>query len=351
MPSSNAFLKQAKQRIESTLKRFFDSEMHKARHPLSLSLMRSVGEFTMRKGGKRARGILVLLGYLTNTKNRITGDILKVAAAYELLHSYLLIHDDIIDRDFERRGGPTLHKIFERTAPSVLSRNKKEKIGLDSAIIAGDVAADLVQRIVLRTKFTYHQKIETLELLERILHTTYVGQVLDILALPEKLPSMQDQLTRYFLKTSTYTIEGPFLTGVQLGKARIDKKAFHAFALDAGLAFQLANDLQNVYSTGYAGTSSDIREGKITLLVSYALASRKYRLQILRLLQQQDKTPGDVATLRSLITMSGGYAKARSVVMRYHARAARRVEKLKLPPIVSGQFRALLDMIINLMNT
>ena len=279
------------------------------------------------------------------TKNKVTSDILKVAAAYEILHAYLLIHDDLIDRDVERRGRPTLHKIFETYAPHILKKQQREQIGIDIAIIVGDLAADLAQRMVLDTRFSDAQKLDVLEYFEQTLHTTYVGQVIDILALPDRLPSFSDQRLRYLLKTATYTIEAPFMAGARLGKARINRKALHAFAQNAGLAFQLSNDVQNVFESGIAGRSSDIREGKITLLVSYALQSRKYRKELLRLLKKQGKTRKDVLRLRRLIELSGGYAKAWSEVVRLHDCAEKSLEKVGVPDMVRAQFDYLLKML------
>lgn len=349
MASHTEFLRITKLKIEKTLRVFFDSQVRKATHPLSKQLMRVVGEYTMRKGAKRARGTLVLLGYLSNTRNKLNADILKIAAAYEILQAYLLIHDDIIDRDIERRGRPTLHKVFEGYAPLSMAKIEREQIGIDIALIVGDLAADLVQRMVLDTNFSDAQKIDALEYFEQTLHTTYVGQVLDILSLPQRIPKMADQYMRYLLKTATYTIEAPFLTGVRMGKAKINQSVFHSFAQDAGLAFQLSNDIQNIYSAGLAGTSSDIREGKITLLVSFALQSVKYRKPLLIMLKKKNKTARDMKRLKKLIVESGGYEKARQEVLVRHERAEKKLSKIGAPPYVFVQFEYLLDMLKKLM--
>lgn len=338
----NQYLVIIRRRINETLGNFFRREIRTAQHPLGKRLLKAIGEYTLRRGAKRTRGTLAILGYLSNPRNTLSEDILKIAAAYELLHAYLLVHDDIIDQDVVRRGGPTLHKAFEHLAPTGMAKKGREKIGSDIAIIAGDIAADLVQRCVLSARFSIRQKVAALEAIERTLHTTYIGQVLDILALPEKVPPLDQQLLRYQLKTAVYTIESPFMLGVRLGRARIAEKAFHAFARDAGVAFQLADDVQNVFSRGLAGRSSDIRHGKITLLISYALHSTRYRHLLVKLLGKKEKTARDLARIRECIIASGGYRHATEVLRRLYRQAERRIPGLRLPEHVEKCCRAVL---------
>ena len=105
--------------LNTTLNDFFAREIliTTKQNKFNGEIVKQLRDFTMRRGAKRIRGMLVLLGFLTNPKNKLTKDIFKVAAAYEILHSYLLIHDDIIDQDEERRGKPTLHVLFKKFAP------------------------------------------------------------------------------------------------------------------------------------------------------------------------------------------------------------------------------------------
>lgn len=303
--------KDMKLRIEATLERFFCTVRKdgKAIHPIGEKLVSSIQEFTLRTGAKRTRGILVLLGFLSGGKKSITDDILKIAAAYEILQSYLLIHDDIIDNDDERRGKPTLHTIFASYVPASANAAQK-KVGVDIAIIAGDVASELVQRMIISTHLTAQVKLWVLMQLNRTLHTTYVGQVLDIMAIPEKIPALASQWLRYEQKTAIYTIEAPFMLGAHIGKANVSAKKFHAFAVKTGVAFQLADDVQNVFGKGIVARQSDVREGKITLLISLALQSPKYRRNIIALLKKKPKTPQDIRRLKGCIKQSGGYDKA-----------------------------------------
>lgn len=340
--TSPAFLIHLRAQIDFALRRFFTQEIRRSSHPLGKRLMKSIAEFTLRKGAKRSRGILVVLGYLCGKGNTVTKDILDIAAAYELLHAYLLVHDDIIDRDTVRRGKPTLHRLYAGYAPSKLSRSDRAAIGNDIAIIAGDIAADLVQRLILSTGFTPRQKLDALAYIEQVLHTTYIGQIIDILAVPQRVPPHSEQLRRYILKTATYTIEGPFTLGVRLGRGSIRSQVFSAFAKAVGVAFQLADDIENAFGTSLAARSSDIRQGKVTLLVSFALQSRTHRRQLLRLLSRPHKTNKDLQDLRTLLIVSGGYGRARDVVHRGYRRGETLLVKSGLPPHILRHFQAVI---------
>ncbi len=331
-------------RINHALRSFFSQATRAAgrQHRVARQLVGSVGEFTLRPGAKRTRGLLVVTGYVSNPRRKVDRNILLAAAAYEVLHAYLLIHDDIIDEDNERRGKPTLHRLFERSAPSTMPRSAREKIGRDIAIIAGDVAADMVQRILLASTFTDKQKLDALQQMERTLQTTYAGQVLDILSVPQRPLPRSDQILRYELKTAQYSIMGPYTLGATLGTARYQTAAFRRFATAAGVAFQLADDVENVFGTGLAARSSDVRSGKVTLLVTLALQSATYRDRILRLLRQPKRTGRDIARLRQLITESGGLDRARQFIDDHYSSAARQVPRLN----ISARSQALLEYLV-----
>jgi len=101
---------------------------------LSPILFKSIKEFIL-GGGKRVRPILFCIGYLGFSKKTPPG-LYRSALSLELLHDFLLVHDDIIDKSSMRRGKPSMHTRLKRC----LFGNKKAKFsGEDLAIVAGDV--------------------------------------------------------------------------------------------------------------------------------------------------------------------------------------------------------------------
>ncbi|MBI3109469.1 polyprenyl synthetase family protein [Candidatus Daviesbacteria bacterium] len=170
------------------------------------------------KGGKRLRGKLVVLGYQLAKQGE--KEILKVAAAYEIMHSAILAHDDIIDQSPLRRGRPSLHK----------------SVGVEQAITLADLGFFLAIKIIAESKFEDKLKIKALGMFSKIMVDTAIGQMLDI--------QKGDSLTIRKLKTAQYTVAGPLQLGAVLGGAKrnlldqLDK-----FGENLGVAFQIRDDI------------------------------------------------------------------------------------------------------------
>ncbi|MEM3811705.1 MAG: polyprenyl synthetase family protein, partial [Thermoplasmata archaeon] len=127
----NQYFEEYPKKVEKVLSDFFKIKKENCKNENIRDIIEKIEEYTLR-GGKRIRPVLMIFGYkLYGGKN--TEEIIKASASLELVQSYLLIHDDIIDESLLRRGKPTIHRIFEKEYDD-------KKIGADLAIIAGDLA-------------------------------------------------------------------------------------------------------------------------------------------------------------------------------------------------------------------
>lgn len=213
-------------------------------------------------GGKMLRGTLVYLGYETATVT-LHPDILKVATAYEIVHTSLLIHDDIIDNSPTRRGKLTIH--------NQLGNNN---YGISQSICLGDMGFFLASKLISQTTFSNQKKNTILQLFSQMLLDTILGEMLDIeLSLPQRKVSKTEILTMQKMKTANYTFVWPLIIGATLGGA--SKKAISSmkiFGESMGIAFQIQDDILGVFGSKKIGKStvSDIVEGKNTLLIQYA---------------------------------------------------------------------------------
>lgn len=233
------------------------------------SLINDIKEFTLR-GGKRIRAILVVYGYKAYG-GKDEKEILKAACAVELMQSFLLIHDDIIDCDELRRGKPTLHKIYEKRNAHV---DNNEKLGRDIAIIAGDIASVLGQKIIQDTSFPDKIKLNAVRVFNEAIINTCIGQSMDIYS-NYKDVSEAEITAIHRLKTAQYTLEAPLVLGaVFSGASEKEIEKLKSFATPMGEAFQLQDDIIGLYGdekrTGKP-IGSDLREGKRTLLITKAL--------------------------------------------------------------------------------
>lgn len=197
------------------------------------------------QGGKRLRPYLVWLGYRVSGGSDL-GRVLPVCLAIELLHNFLLIHDDIVDKSETRRGRPTVHK----------------KIGVELAIILGDIAS--MEAFGLIEDTTIKNKI-----VKVLLETAY-GEALDI-DYAGKSIKLADIFKMTELKTARYSFVGPLIVGYTLGQIReAILNLLEKYGLAVGIAYQLQDDILGVFGDEkQMGKSvlSDMQEGKNTVLI------------------------------------------------------------------------------------
>lgn len=233
--------------------------------PLALGLVNTC------KGGKRIRGVLVKLGYEIGMESsdisRQSSDkeILKVGVAYEILHAALLNHDDIIDKSELRRGKYTLYKALGG-----------DHYGISQALILGDIGLFLPVKLIASSNFPDDFKNKALSYFTQTVIDTGWGEALDV-----ELGNLQierkeaDVLAIHKLKTAQYTISGPLIIGAILagGSDELLEK-LDEFGENLGIAFQIQDDILGCFGDEKAlgkSVTSDIEEGKNTLLITYAL--------------------------------------------------------------------------------
>ena len=268
------------------------------------------------RGGKRLRGALALLGFEAAGGRPV--DILDASVGLELLHAYLLVHDDFMDRDEVRRGGPTIHASLRASAG--------EHLGGSVAILLGSLCQAWAWELILAAPVSPQRALSAAQLLAQALQEVTVGQALDLLApLGAPLPPRGvSEVQR--LKTGSYTFELPLRLGALLGGASPELlAALQAYARPLGQAFQIADDLLGTFGepgvTGKAN-ASDLREGKRTLLIARAeeLATSA---DAAALREQLGKPDANLDELRQILRRSGAEEASRDEAKRLCAEALR----------------------------
>lgn len=273
--------------------------------------------------GKRLRGTLAMVGYeMLGGQDRAM--ILRAATAMEMLHTHMLIIDDIQDRSKLRRGEPALHvTLVERLGNG--DAHTGVSLALNAAIGGGHAAQMLLAG--LRVEPELNRKV--LGIVNYTLAVATHGQTYDILySRPEAQPTEADLERVLHWKTAEYTFLNPLCVGMVLAGAPCeDTNAIRDYALHAGKAFQIMDDVQGVFGdssvSGKEG-GEDIREGKATLLTVYALehAEKIDRAFLEKSLGKADLTVAELKRCQSIIKNSGAYEHA-LVVARQHAADAR----------------------------
>ncbi|MFC1942579.1 polyprenyl synthetase family protein [Chloroflexota bacterium] len=274
-------------------------------------------EFILR-GGKRMRAAFTYYGY------RAVGDkdednILFASAGMEILHSFFLIHDDIIDVSDIRHNMPTVHKIYQRKYEQMgllqnFNADAKEHFGASAAIMAGDICCALAYEAMIESGFQAEKILKALKMMQETVRFTAVGEMLDIVKpLSKKAVTEYEVQQIQYLKTAKYTIESPLHLGAILQGTTDDVlKSLSEYGIPVGIAFQISDDILGIFAdekTLGKPVGSDIKEGKRTLLTIKALdnASTAERDKINSLLGNSSINQSDVKEFRKIIENTGAY--------------------------------------------
>ncbi|KKW06731.1 MAG: hypothetical protein UY41_C0016G0001, partial [Candidatus Moranbacteria bacterium GW2011_GWE1_49_15] len=178
-------------------------------------------------GGKRIRPALMYWGYKA-ADGEDEEKIMKACVGIELVHIFLLIHDDIIDRSERRHGLETVNLWGERKGRKMFERGDIRRFGYSMATIFGDMAYAWANQAILEAELDPKNTLKALSYLQDIVSLTVVGQSQD-LVIEYKLEAKEDEISQmYRNKTAKYTFEGPLHLGALLAGA--DEKVLASFS-------------------------------------------------------------------------------------------------------------------------
>jgi geranylgeranyl diphosphate synthase type I len=277
------------------------------------------------RGGKRIRGSLVMLGYeMSGGTDREM--ILQAARAVEMIHAYLLIMDDIQDRSLTRRGGPTVPVMLAGHHRRHNLAGDGGHFGIAMALNAMGIGNHAAQMILANLNAPEGLRLNVISILNRTVIVTAHGQTNDIMN--EVVAEVNDEAVERVLewKTAHYTFLNPLHMGMVLAGADCHATdAITDYAIHAGKAFQITDDILGVFGTEFDSGKSpmdDMKEGKRTVLSNYALkhsaaADKNFLLQMLG---NTDLTPAEFERCKDIFIESGALKHAQE-------RAAEHVEQ------------------------
>ncbi len=265
----------------------------------------AIGQLALR-GGKRMRPVLLAAAF-----EACGGDldgateakaVTQAGVALELLQAYLLVHDDWIDGDPIRRGGPSV--------PAMMRGRFADGRADAMSVLAGDLASAWAQRALLEVPLPPDRVVSAARHLARMQEEVLQGQVLDVGGVARDAGEVE---AMHALKTASYSVRGPVVMGASLaGAADAQVAALAEFATPLGVAFQLRDDLLGVFgdaTTMGKPAGGDLRAGKRTSVVVAALGDARASELLLRVLGRIDASEPD---LRAAVTgMEACGARAR----------------------------------------
>ncbi len=306
-------------------------------HLINPILHEAIQEFSLREG-KRIRPLLVILsykGYLPKGK-RTPSSLYLASTCTEFLHTFMLIHDDIIDCSDLRRGKPTMHRMLSATIPSA----DPDKLGRDLAIIAGDIVYALAIDAFIAIKEAPARKEQALKYFIQTAAFTAMGEFVDTISGADTLANVEekDVFLNYSLKTARYTFDCPLVTGAILaGAPKREIRLLAEFGLLIGQAFQIQDDIIGVFETEKTiGKSilSDLEEQKKTLLTVHAYKILKGQAHdgFLRIFLKRNKDLADLEAIKKILVDAGSLAYALEAIRARIVKADSLLKRLTMNP-------------------
>lgn len=286
-------------------------------------------------GGKRLRSAFMYYGYI-GAGGTEEEKMLQTSVSVELIHSFLLVHDDIIDRDDMRHGVPTLHKRYADFGKKLFPDRDTDHFGTSIAIIMGDMLYSFGNDILFKSGFPKERIFAALSRLQNIVSFTVVGQARDIYMEYKREASEEEILSMYRNKTAKYTVEGPLHLGaIMAGASEELLTLLSDYAIPLGIAFQIQDDILGIFGSAKRlgkPVGSDIEEGKITLLVARALKNgsneQKKRLKEI-LARGTALTEAEQEEFRAILTETGSLREVKALAQEYIKAGRKALEVLR----------------------
>jgi geranylgeranyl diphosphate synthase type I len=263
-------------------------------------------EFILR-GGKRLRPIALINAFRSVTE-KFSDKIYLPSIAIELLHNATLLHDDIIDHDIVRRGGPTFHKKYSDLFYNKISDS--EDFGIAMGILGGNSCFNLGVESILESSFSEDKKLRAISEYTEGFHQVIEGVFLESLMAIRRKSDEKEYLTMIKLKTSALFEKGILIGAILGGGVKDQLKALSKYALLAGQSFQIQDDILGTFGveeeTGKPA-DSDIKEGKLNLLTikTLELVDQKEKNKIETIYGNSNATEDDVDYIRDFIKKKG----------------------------------------------
>jgi geranylgeranyl diphosphate synthase type I len=302
-------------------------------------------------GGKRLRPAFCYWGWRgTGAPDEPT--IVAASASLELFHAAALIHDDLMDGSDTRRGMPSVHRRFAGMHSAQGWHGDAARFGGAAALLVGDLCLGWSDELLRTAGMSDAALRRGRPVFERMRTQLMGGQYLDILEQaagglwPDEQAARALRVIRY--KSAKYSVEHPLLLGGSLADASPGLLARYAeYGLALGEAFQLRDDVLGVFGdpaqTGKP-TGDDLREGKRTVLVAYALerASSGQAALLGRLLGDRDLDDTGVDTLREAIVETGALDRVERLVADLVSRSTAAVDEAEITVDARAALKALI---------
>lgn len=262
--------------------------------------------------GKHIRPLLVLLS--AKACGTITESTINSAVFLELLHTATLIHDDVIDETKQRRGVPSLNAIFDNRV----------------AILTGDY---ILSTALIRSIQTGDLRI--VGIVSNLGRDLSEGEIKQMETADESILDEDCYLQVIYKKTATLLSACTTIGAISAGAGDAQIGIMRRFGELIGYAFQIKDDIFDYFKESHIGkpTGNDIREGKVTLPLLFALQHGGEEAEVYRrIILAKDFTDEQVEHLIDFAKANGGIEYAERRMMDYHDKAIEALDSLPDSP-------------------
>ncbi len=268
----------------------------------NIPLLSIITNYILRRKGKQMRPMLVFLSAKLN--GSVSDSTFVAATLIELLHTATLIHDDVVDETYQRRGFFSINALW------------KSKV----AVLVGDYFLSRGLSTALDT-----DQIDVLKVVSDAVKSMSEGELIQI-EKSRKLDITEEVYYDIITKKTATLIAACTRAGALSVDSSEDKlKAMKDFGVNLGIAFQIKDDLFDYEPNGLIGkpTGNDIKEKKLTLPLIHALHSTdvKQRRHILRLIRRHHKKEKKVQEIIAFVKNNGGLEYANEQMEAYAQKA------------------------------
>jgi geranylgeranyl diphosphate synthase type I len=348
MPTFEDLLESFRQKLENELGLWLAVKQDQAKEvvPASEELTGVLSDYVFR-GGKRLRPALLYYSY-RSCGGASDETVLPLAMAVELLHTYLLAHDDIMDRAELRRGEPAVHLVFRDLHRSRDWAGDSDHFGQSVAILLGDLAQAYSMELFASTPADENGP-ELRQAFCSMVQEVIVGQYLEMTAGYREDLGEEELLRVLRMKSGRYSVEWPMHLGAILAGAGAEtREGLCGYGSLMGEAFQLQDDLLGMFGdpeTVGKPVGEDLAEGKFTVLIHHALrqAPPAGREQLAAALGNPDLTPEDVSGAQAVIRETGAEEKVVQMIDERMGAAQAILASLELEPEGKRFFEGLVE--------
>jgi len=266
------------------------------------SKMQAVVDYIQQSNGKRIRPVVLLLSALLSGK--VTDTSVESAVLIELLHTASLLHDDVVDETEKRRGIPSVNAVFDNKI-AILSGDYILSVSLHKAIEIGDFGI--------------------LSVFGQLGKYLSLGELNQLSNVRELNFTEEDYFKVIREKTAMLFSACTEIGALSANASGECVTALRSYGENIGMCFQIRDDIFDYFDSKEIGkpTGNDIREGKVTLPLLYALdrAGEGKREELMSILRSYDLTEENVKSLISFAKESGGIEYAEQKMSVYADRA------------------------------